>query len=146
MDDPRLQELLLKKTTNERVASREAAKLDQLAKDSKTPLYEGCGPDHNRLDVTLKLPDIKVKTKSTDICLDMILEYVHEVLPKGNTLPSTVDEAKKIVCPLDLPHTRYHACINDCIIYRNEHAESIVCPVCKQSRYKRGKKSPQKVV
>src|SRR5664279_1932207 len=27
-----------------------------------------------------------------------------------------------------------------------EHAESIVCPVCKQSRYKRGKKSPQKVV
>ena len=27
------------------------------------------------------------------------------------------------MCPLDLPHVRYHACINDCIIYRKEHAE-----------------------
>ena len=49
------------------------------------------------------------------------------------------------MCSSDLPHTRYHECINDRIIYRNEHAESIVCPVCKHSRYKHGKKSPQKV-
>jgi hypothetical protein len=122
--------------------SRDAAKLAQLAEDSKTPLYGGCDPEHNCFDVMLKLLDIKARTKSMDKCLDLILEYVHEFLPKGNKLPCSVDEAKKIVCPLDLPHTKYHACINDCIIYRNEHAESIECPVCKQSRYKHGKKSP----
>ena len=51
------------------------------------------------------------------------------------------------MCPLDLPHVRYHACINDCVIYRKEHAEKTSCPVCNASRYKKaGKKCPQKVV
>ena len=52
----------------------------------------------------------------------------------------------KIVCPLDLPHVRYHVCINDCIIYRGEDAEKTTCPVCGVSRYKKGKKAPRKVV
>jgi len=62
--------------------------------------------------------------------------------------PTSIVEAKKIVCPLDLPHIRYHACINDCTIYRNEHVEETSCHVCNASRYKKdGKtKTPQKVV
>ena len=51
------------------------------------------------------------------------------------------------MCPLDLPHTKYHACVRDCIIYRNEHADETTCPVCGADRYKRGtKKAPRKVV
>ena len=51
------------------------------------------------------------------------------------------------MCPLDLPHKKYHACIGDCVIYRNEHAKLDTCPQCGESRYKRGtRKSPQKVV
>ena len=51
------------------------------------------------------------------------------------------------MCPLDLPHIRYHACINDCIIYRNEHTEETIYPKCNASRYKKaGKKAQQKVV
>ena len=64
LDDPYLQELLRKKTTNERAACREAKKLEQLSIDSKTYLYEGSGPECNRLDVTLKLLNIKAKTKN----------------------------------------------------------------------------------
>ena len=45
------------------------------------------------------------------------------VCPEGNKCASSLHEAKKIVCPLDLPHTKYHTCIRDCIIYRNEHAD-----------------------
>ena len=50
------------------------------------------------------------------------------------------------MCPLDLPHEKYHACINDCIIYRNEHADKTKCLVCDADRYKKGKKAPRKVV
>ena len=82
----------------------------------------------------------------TDTSIDDLLQYLKKRFPEGNTCSSSLDEAKKIVCPLDLPHTRYHACINDCIIYRNEHADKTKCPVCDADRYKRGKKSPKKVV
>ena len=83
----------------------------------------------------------------TDACFDEHMEFWSDRLPEGNTLPTSIEEAKKVVCPLDLPHVRYHACINDCIIYRGEDAERTTCPVCGQERYKRGtKKAPRKVV
>ena len=66
--------------------------------------------------------------------------------PKGNTCPKSCDEAKKVVCPFDLPHEKYHVCINDCYIYRKEDADRTTCPVCKAARYKKGKKAPRKVV
>ena len=33
-----------------------------------------------------------------------------------------------------------------CIIYRDEHAESTICPVCGVTRYKKRKIAPRKVV
>jgi hypothetical protein len=87
---------------------------------------------------TLKLLKTKAKNKWTDSSLDEHLKYLHKVLPAGNLCPTNVEEAKKIMCPLDLPHIRYHTCINDCIIS---------CLVCNASRYKKaGKKAPQIVV
>ena len=50
------------------------------------------------------------------------------------------------MCPLDLPHEKYDACINDCYIYRKEDANKTTCPVCNAARYKKGKKVPRKVV
>ena len=123
MRDPHVQALLCKETSTERAASREEAKLEQLVVDSNTPLYDGCNPEVTRLSFTLQLLKTKAKNKWTDTSLDEHLKYLKDVLPAGNLCPTSVDEAKKIVCPLDLPHVRYHACINDCIIYRKEHAE-----------------------
>src|SRR3954466_11037024 len=116
--------------------------------DGMTPLYPGCRPEHTRLSVTLKALEMKAKHKWTDVSFNANMEFLHDRLPNGNTLPTSIEEAKKIVCPLDLPHVKYHACINDCIIYRNENAEKTICPKCNASRYKNdGKtKTPQKVV
>ena len=97
LQDPHVKELLQKKTTNERASIKEALKLAQLELDKNAPLYEGCDPEHTRLHVTLKLLDIKARFKSTDASLDATLEYLHTMLPKGNLLPKSVDEAKKIV-------------------------------------------------
>ena len=127
--DPHVQALLRKETSTERAASREEPKLEQLVVDSNTPLYDGCNPEVTRLSFTLQLLKTKAKNKWTDTSLDEHLKYLKDVLPVRNLCPTSVDEAKKIVCPLDLPHIRYHACINDCIIYRKEHAEKTSCPV-----------------
>jgi hypothetical protein len=104
-------------------------------------LYDGCDPEVTRLSFTLELLKAKAKNKWTDASLDEHLKYLQKVLPVGNLCPTSVEEAKKIVRPLDLLHIRYHACINDCIIYRNEHAKNTSCPVYNASRYKKaGKK------
>ncbi|KAK1648778.1 hypothetical protein QYE76_066583 [Lolium multiflorum] len=90
---------------------------------------------------------MKVKHGWTDTSVDDILEYVKDLLPAGNTCPGSLAEAKRITCPLDLPHEKYHACINDYIMYRKEHVDKTKCPVCDVERYKKGKKkAPRKVV
>ena len=147
LQDPHLQELLLNQASNNaRVAAREKVKLNQLEIDAVTPLYEGCNPEDTRLKVALMALEMKVKHKMTETCFDENMTFWQERLPKGNTCPTSFNEAKKIVCPLDLPHVRYHVCVNDCIIYRHEYAESTVCPKCGVSRYKKTKKAPKNIV
>src|SRR4051812_48330816 len=91
---------------------------------------------------------MEAKQKWTDVSFNALMELLHDdLLPQGNTLPRSIYEAKMIVCPLDLPHVKYHTCINDCILYRDEYKDYTACPVCVQGRYKReNKKFPRKVV
>jgi hypothetical protein len=42
LQDPHVQELLLKETSNAKVAAREKAKLEQMEIDGKTPLFPRC--------------------------------------------------------------------------------------------------------
>src|SRR3954466_8053988 len=84
------------------------------------------------------------KTQNDRECFDENMTSWQERLPKGNTFPTSFNEAKKIVCSLDFSHVRYHVCVNDCIIYQHEYAESTVCPKCSVSRYKKTKKAPKK--
>nr|XP_051202093.1 uncharacterized protein LOC127315663 [Lolium perenne] len=141
--DPHVQELLLKDTGN----AKPEAKLAQMEVDGMTPLYPGCRPEDTRLSVTLECLEMKAEHKWTDNSFSDNMKSWHARLPKDNTLPTSIDEAKKVVCPLDLLHVKYHACINDCALFRNEYKDRTTCPVCGQGRYKRGnKKVPLKVV
>ena len=42
---------------------------------------------------------MKVEHKWTDMSFNANMEFWHDRLPQGNTLPRSIDEAKKIVCP-----------------------------------------------
>ncbi|KAK1676979.1 hypothetical protein QYE76_037827 [Lolium multiflorum] len=107
--DPHLQDLLLEKTKG----TKRKLKLEQLEIDSNTPLYDsGRGLGESRLRVALDVLQMKAKHGWTDTSVDDILEYVKDLLPARNTCPGSLGEAKRIVCPLDLPHEKYHACIN----------------------------------
>ena len=66
------------------------------------------------MKAALDLLEMKAKYKWSNKSADSLVKMMCARLPKDNTHPSTLDEAKKIVCPFDLPHERYHACINDC--------------------------------
>jgi hypothetical protein len=139
VNDPHVQEQVVKDAQNDREGDREWAKLQTLVKDSETPLYPGCDPEYTRLSVTLKLLRLKAVHNDIDGSLDDKLDYLSKLLPKGNVLPRSCDEAKKIVCPLGLEVIRYHACPNDCIIYRGDYEKLNKCPECNASRFQRGR-------
>src|SRR3954467_8566507 len=89
--DPHVRDLLRKKTTSYRAASREEAKLEQLEVDSKTPFYDGCAPEVTRLSFTLELLKMKAENKWSDNSLDDHLKYLHKtILPPGSLLPTSV--------------------------------------------------------
>ena len=136
LQDSHVQELFLKETSNVRAAAREKAKLAQMEIDGKTPLYPGCRPQDTRLQVTLDALEMKAENRWTDVSFTKNLKFMHDRLPEGNTLPTSIEDAKKVMCPLDLPYVKYHACINDCAIYRGEYKDITTCPVCGQGRYK----------
>ncbi|CAL8134518.1 unnamed protein product [Prunus armeniaca] len=64
-----------------------------------------------------------------------------DLLPKGNTLHSSMYEAKKTFSALGMSYEKIHACLNDCILYRKDYEDSTNCPTCGVSRWKKGKDS-----
>jgi hypothetical protein len=98
LQDPHVQELLLKETSNAKAAAREKAKLEQMEIDGKTPLYPGCRPEDTRLSVMLKALEMKAESKWTDVSFNKNMRFWQKGLPKGNTCPTNIEEAKKIVC------------------------------------------------
>jgi hypothetical protein len=115
---------------------REVEKFARLVEDSTKPLYANCKDEHTRLSVTLQLLKIKAAYNWPDASFDETMAYLADVLPKGNSLPTSTYNAKKVVCPLGLEVQKFHACPKDCIIYLKEYAELQKCPVCNTSRYK----------
>ena len=67
------------------------------------------------------------------------------MLPKDNELPTTMYEAKQLVCPLGLEVQKIHACSNNCILYRGEYENLDACPVCSALHYKIRKDDPRDV-
>jgi len=108
---------------------------DSLKDDSLTELYPGCS-SLSRLLIVLWLFNMKARNGWTDRSFTELLEFLHEILPQGNTLSTSHYEAKKILCPMGLEYQKIHACLNDCILYRKEFEGLHKCPRCSVSRYK----------
>ena len=101
---------------------------------STTPLY--VGSKCTLLDALVKYfywfsnhPGISKEALSN------MLSLQHDILPEGNNLPSSYNAAIKLVEPLLQQPVVFHACRNDCIIFRNDYAKYNTCPKCGESRY-----------
>ncbi|KAI5340561.1 hypothetical protein L3X38_019835 [Prunus dulcis] len=119
--------------------------------DGDQPVYPGCRK-YTKLSALVKLYNLKAKHGMSDVCFTELLILQGDLLPEGNTIPTSMYEAKKTLCALGLSYEKMHACPNDCILYRKEYEDSTNCPTCGISRWKQGKDSilkegvPAKVV
>ncbi|KAI5350203.1 hypothetical protein L3X38_003094 [Prunus dulcis] len=119
--------------------------------DGDQPVYPGCRK-YTKLSALVKLYNLKAKHGMSDVCFTELLILQRDLLPEGNTIPTSMYVAKKTLCALGLSYEKMHACPNDCILYRKEYEDSTNCPTCGISRWKEGKDSilkegvPAKVV
>ena len=88
------------------------------------------------LSIILRLFNIKARNGWTDKSFTELLELLHEILPRGNTLLTSHYEAKKILCPMGMKYRKIHAFPNDCILYRKEFEGLHKYLKCGVSRYK----------
>ena len=66
------------------------------------------------------------------------LQLWHSLLPEGNSLPISYRDAYKIIKPYLDPEIIFHVCVNDCILFRGANKDHLVCPKCKEPRFKKG--------
>ncbi|XP_021859270.1 uncharacterized protein [Spinacia oleracea] len=118
--------------------------LENLSSDAKKPLYPGSSK-FSRLSGVLELLNVKARNGVTDKCFTEFLKTFHAILSDENLLSSRTYDAKKMLSSIGLSYERIHACPNDCILYRKEHALLESCPECNAPRYKKNK-VPAKVM
>ena len=105
-----------------------------MLEDAEKPLYP-CSK-HSKLSGLMRLYNVKGNYGWSDKGFSALLEVLADILPKINNLPKSMYEAKKTMKVLGLDYDKIHACPNDCILYRNEFANLIECPICGESRWK----------
>ena len=111
---------------------------ESMMMDAETPLYEGC-TSFSKLSFLVTLFHLKASGGWTNTSFTKLLETLKEAFPKGNKVPLSMYEAKKTLGTLGMKYEKFHACPNDCVLYRHEHENLDECPTCKESRWKKGK-------
>ncbi|CAH1440680.1 unnamed protein product [Lactuca virosa] len=106
----------------------EQEKLQRLFEEVETPLYSGS--KFMKLDVVLRLINLKSTNGWSDKSFTSLLEVLHDILPEDNELPISTYQAKKLMCPMGLKVERIHACPNNCMLYRKEFENKHNCVFC----------------
>ena len=68
--------------------------------------------------------NVKVMTNLSNKELDMMLELLTKVLPKGNLVPRSTYEAKKILRDLGMSYEHIDACKNDSALFWKENEKT----------------------
>jgi len=128
------------------IEDQEMRNFDKLEEDAKRELYPGC-TDYGILNFVIEMLNVKVMTNLSNKGLNMMLELLTKVLPKGNLVPRLTYEAKKILHDLGISYEHIDACKNDCALFwkENENLINVRCVRCKDTRVQ-GKKIPHKVL
>ncbi|XP_074322988.1 uncharacterized protein LOC141659944 [Apium graveolens] len=110
------------------------------------------GSECTKLESMLKLHNWKSRFGISDSSFTDLLTSVGSFLPQDHVLPVNAYEAKKTLSDLGLEYIKFHACPNNCILYRCINLNGSECPKCHLSRWKVAKdgklrvNSPAKVM
>ena len=117
---------------------------NKLLSDAQCDLFPGS--KMYLLSAIVKLLHLKVLNKWSNQSFNMLLDLIKEVLPEGDTLPSTLYGARKMLVDIGLGYEEIDVCKNDCSLFWRENEKEEACPICKVSRWKDivGKKVPHK--
>jgi hypothetical protein len=85
----------------------------------------------------LELLKLKASAGWSDTSFTDLLNFLSQLLPKPNKLPTSTYKAKKLISLIALGVQKIHACPNHCILYRGDFENATRCPVCNVSRYKK---------
>ncbi|XP_017239687.1 uncharacterized protein LOC108212475 [Daucus carota subsp. sativus] len=113
---------------------KESFDFKRFVADAEQPLFEGS--ECTKLESLLKLQNWKARFGISDTAFSDLLSSVGSILPKDNVLPTNAYETKKTLRDLGLEYVKYHACPNDCILYRGIYENASVCPKCHLTRWK----------
>ena len=106
------------------------SKLDQLEdlrRHATQPVHEGVNV--SIVSVTIVLINMAMIHAVSNAYMDELLNYVLTVLlPRGNKLPRSYNEAKRLVKRLGLNYNIIHCCRNGCMLFRKELEHATVCP------------------
>ncbi|XP_074360363.1 uncharacterized protein LOC141700519 [Apium graveolens] len=117
---------------------KESDNFKRFVADAEQALFEGS--ECTKLESVLKLHNWKARFGVSDKAFTDLLQSIGSILPKDNLLPSNMYEAKKTLTDLGFEYIKFHACPNDCVLYRGPILESSSeCPKCHLSRWKVGK-------
>ena len=78
------------------IKDEEVRHFEKLEEDAKHQLYPDC-TDYSILKFVIEMLNVNVMTNLSNKGLDMMLELLTKVLPKGNLVPRSTYEAKKIL-------------------------------------------------
>ncbi|KAL9459648.1 hypothetical protein AB3S75_002951 [Citrus x aurantiifolia] len=115
---------------------------ENLLADAEKKLYPSCSK-FTKLSVLVKLYSLKARNGWSDRGFSNLLKLLREMLPDNNEMPCSMYEAKKTLNALGMEYEKIHACPNDCILYRNDHKDSVICPNCGAARWKLKKTSTE---
>ncbi|KAL4579441.1 hypothetical protein LXL04_015589 [Taraxacum kok-saghyz] len=107
---------------------------DHLSGEAEEKLYLGC--KYNKLSAIVHLYHIKCLNGYSNKSLDMMLEFLNDLLPEGNLLPKTTQQVKKIMSNLGLGYEKIHACPKGCVLFWEEKEKDESCSECGSSRWK----------
>ncbi len=79
---------------------------------------------------------------------DLLRLHHEQILPAGNNLPSSYDEAYSFVKPFLLPFVVFDVCPNDCVLFRKtdryDFSTLTKCPTCGCSRFTANRRPARK--
>lgn len=101
-----------------------------------TPLYEGSKQTVLQAVCNYFSWFTNHPSLSKEALSDMLL-IQKGILPAENKLPCNYESALSVIRPYLLQPVNFHACRNDCVLFRNEYEGMTECPKCNSPRYKR---------
>ena len=88
------------------------------------------------MSAAVKMLDIKCRHGASVSLVDDMSNFIQELLPDNNKMPTDFANIKKLVKGLGLPVEVIECCHNNCMIYWGQDVELTECKVSSHPRWK----------